>query len=148
VIKDFITALRLDEGATLPIGVAGFCWGGKYVVNLAHGTKTPDGQNNLIDAGFTAHPSLLKIPDEVEKIVLPVSFALPENDRAVKEPQIKQIQDIIASQPEAYQGEARVYYGAGHGFAVRADHTTKKVEERADEAEEQALTWFNRHLKR
>lgn len=143
-----MTSLRQNEGKSLPVGVAGFCWGGKHVVNLAHGVKTPDGKELLIDAGFTAHPSMLKIPDEIQKIEQPVSFALPENDPAIKLPQIKQIEEIVAKQPESYQGEVKIYYGAGHGFAIRADRTTKDVDEKANEAEEQALDWFNRHLKK
>jgi dienelactone hydrolase len=148
VVKGFMTSVRQNEGRTLPIAVAGFCWGGKHVLNLAHGARTPDGKDLLIDAGFTAHPSFLKIPEEIQKIEQPVSFALPEHDPAIKLAQIKQIEEIVAKQPESYQGEVKVYYAAGHGFAVRAEPDTKNIDEKADEAEAQALDWFNRHLKK
>ncbi|EAW10344.1 dienelactone hydrolase family protein [Aspergillus clavatus NRRL 1] len=141
VVKSFFAAVRQNEGSGLPIGAAGFCWGGKYVVNLVHGAEV-DGKP-LIDAGFTGHPSFLKIPEEIEKIRIPVSFAMGELDMVVKKPQVEQIQRIVDSKGV---GEVRVYSGAGHGFCVRADHVLDNAEKQAAEAEDQALEWFNRHF--
>ncbi len=59
-VKSWFEQLRKAEGDTLPIGAAGFCWGGKHTVLLAAGERI-DGKL-LIDAGFTAHPSMLKCP--------------------------------------------------------------------------------------
>jgi dienelactone hydrolase len=142
IVKSFFAAVRQNEGAQLPIGAAGFCWGGKHTVNLAHGAEV-DGKP-LINAGFTGHPSLLSIPREIEKIKIPVSFALAELDVIVKKPQIEQIKNIMESEDKV--GEVKVYYGAGHGFCVRADHLVKDAEQKATEAEDQALDWFNRHF--
>lgn len=145
LVKDFFTAVRQNEGAHLPLGAAGFCWGAKHTVNLAHGLTTPDGKP-LLDAGFTGHPSNLEIPAELEKVVKPVSFALAEKDMQVKAKQITQIKDAIAKLPEAYGGEVKVYPGAGHGFCVRADLLNKDAEAQALEAEEQAISWFQKHF--
>ncbi|KAL1983376.1 hypothetical protein VTN96DRAFT_10435 [Rasamsonia emersonii] len=147
IIESFFTAVRQNEGSNLPVGAAGFCWGGKHVVNLAHGSQTADGKP-LIDAGFTGHPSLLKIPDEIEKIKIPVSFALGEKDMTLKMPQIQQIQKVVDAQPEDQKGEVKVYNGAGHGFCVRADHVLQDQEQAATEAEDQAVDWFNRHFQK
>jgi dienelactone hydrolase len=143
LIETFFKAVREKEGSSLPIGAAGFCWGGKHTVRLAWGESTVNGKP-LIDAGFNAHPSLLKIPRDIEKITIPTSFALSENDPAIKAPQIEQIQNAVEAQPEERKGETKIYYGAGHGFAVRADHATKDKERSAAEAEDQAISWFNR----
>ncbi|PYH92901.1 alpha/beta-hydrolase [Aspergillus ellipticus CBS 707.79] len=142
VVKDFFAALRKNEGAALPVGAAGFCWGGKHTVILAHGAEV-DGKP-LINAGFTGHPSMLEIPADIEKITIPVSFAMGELDSAVKLPQIKQIESALNQKEGA--GEVKVYYGAGHGFCVRADVVVKDVETQALEAEDQAIDWFNRHF--
>ncbi|PWY86052.1 dienelactone hydrolase family protein [Aspergillus heteromorphus CBS 117.55] len=142
IVKGFFAALRKNEGAALPVGAAGFCWGGKHTVFLAQGVEV-DGKP-LINAGFTGHPSMLEIPGDIEKITIPVSFAMGELDSAVKLPQIKQIESVLAQKEGA--GEVKIYYGAGHGFCVRADVMVKDVERQALEAEDQAIEWFKRHF--
>ncbi|KAL1855407.1 hypothetical protein Plec18167_005909 [Paecilomyces lecythidis] len=144
IVKDFFTAVRENEGAHLPIGAAGFCWGGKHTLNLAQGYESNG--KPLIDAGFTAHPSNLEIPAEIEKIKKPVSFAIGDKDIQVRPPHIEQIRQIVEAKPEGERGEVKTYYGAGHGFAVRADHILKEAKQQADEAEDQAIDWFNRHF--
>ncbi|OJI81262.1 hypothetical protein ASPTUDRAFT_812542 [Aspergillus tubingensis CBS 134.48] len=143
-VNTFFTAVRRNEGANLPIAAAGFCWGGQHTVYLAHGEEEDkvDGKP-LIDAGFTGHPSNLKIPADIEKIKIPVSFAMAELDITVKMPQIKQIEKAVG---ERDVGEVKIYYGAGHGFCVRADVMVKDVRAQAEEAEDQAIAWFQRQF--
>ncbi|OQE09289.1 hypothetical protein PENFLA_c114G08783 [Penicillium flavigenum] len=76
IVRDFFKSVRENEGADLPIYGAGFCWGGKHIVNLAAGADMASNGKPLLNAGFTGHPSLLEIPSEIEKIKIPVSFAL------------------------------------------------------------------------
>ncbi|KAL4887972.1 Alpha/Beta hydrolase protein [Aspergillus ambiguus] len=142
VVESFFAAVRQKEGAQLPIGAAGFCWGGKHTVFLAHGAEV-DGKP-LINAGFTGHPSMLEIPQDIEKIKIPVSFAMGEHDSAVKPPQVAQIKTILDGKDGL--GELKVYYGVGHGFCVRADTKLLQVDRQATEAEDQALDWFNRQF--
>jgi Dienelactone hydrolase and related enzymes len=144
IVKDFFTAVRENEGAHLPIGAAGFCWGGKHTLNLAQGYETNG--KPLIDAGFTGHPSNLEIPAEIEKIKKPVSFAIGDKDIQVKMHHIEQIQKIVEAKPDEEKGEVKIYYGAGHGFCIRADHILKDSERQATEAEDQAIDWFSRHF--
>jgi dienelactone hydrolase len=141
IVESFFKAVRENEGSDVPIGAAGFCWGGKHTVLLAHGSNTVNGKP-LIDAAFTGHPSMLKFPDDVDKITIPTSFALAGQDMVVKAPNIEQIQKAIEKQPEEKKGEAIIYPGTGHGFCVRADHITKEKERAAAEAEDQAIAWF------
>ena len=142
VVKDFFTAVRQHEAAHLPIGAAGFCWGGKHTLNLAHGLATAD-RKPLLDAAFTGHPSNLEIPSELEKISQPVSFALAENDMVIKGDLIGQLQAAVENLPHS---EVKVYPGAGHGFCVRADVLRTDAEAQAAEAEDQAIAWFQRHF--
>lgn len=60
-VTQFFASLRCTpETKYLRIGAAGYCWGGKHTVLLTHGP------NPLIDAGFTAHPSNLSVPGDIE----------------------------------------------------------------------------------
>ncbi|KZF24400.1 hypothetical protein L228DRAFT_266743 [Xylona heveae TC161] len=141
-VKSFFESIRENEGANLPVGAAGFCWGGKHTVVLAHGYEASNGKP-LIDAGFTAHPSNLVLPTEIEQMKKPVSFALGDKDIVIKAPQIEQIKQIVEKQSEEAKGEVKVYYGASHGFGVRADLVLLDAQKQANECQEQALHWFN-----
>ncbi|KAI3290222.1 hypothetical protein DTO002I6_6627 [Penicillium roqueforti] len=145
IIRDFFKSVRENEGAEVPIYGAGFCWGGKYIVNLAAGADTASNGKPLLNAGFTGHPSFLEIPGEIEKIRIPVSFALAEKDMVVKPPHIEQIKQVFLSESGIGKGEVVVYEGAGHGFCVRADFLQEDASRQADEAENQALAWFERY---
>ncbi|KAI0390104.1 dienelactone hydrolase family protein [Xylariaceae sp. FL0594] len=144
VAKRFMTSLRQNEAANLPVGVAGYCWGGKHVVLLCEGFKTEDGKP-LVDAGFTAHPSFLGLYGEIERLKVPVSFAVGDLDNRVSSEQAKRIEEIVLAKPDGQRGECRVYPGYGHGFACRVD--VKNYDPKgAVEAEDQALAWFEKHF--
>ncbi|MCJ1238274.1 hypothetical protein MMC14_006263 [Varicellaria rhodocarpa] len=144
IVLSFFTAVRDNEGVHLPVGAAGFCWGGKHTLNLAfEGVTSAKNGKPLIDAGFTGHPSNLEIPGEIEKIEKPVSFAIGDKDIAVSMAQVEQIRKVVE---EKGAGEVKVYYGTGHGFCVRADHIREDSRKQAEEAEEQAIAWFKRHF--
>lgn len=148
IVKKFFDELRGETGAAgTPVGTAGFCWGGKHVVLLADAQhKTPDGRP-MYDAGFTGHPSFLEVPKDIERIALPISFAVPEKDNQLKVPRDTDIIDrIMEGRPEATRGEVRVYEKVGHGFCVRADIEVKDVAASATEAENQAIAWFDAKL--
>jgi dienelactone hydrolase len=65
IIQNTITYMREKLGIKY-IGATGYCFGGRYVARyLAKGKG--------VDAGFMAHPSLMK-PAEIEAMVGPVSI--------------------------------------------------------------------------
>ena len=81
-IASFLSSLKTKSHPDLPIGTAGFCWGGKWVTELCWDgemNRTRDGAK-VTCCGFTAHPSLLQYPGDVEKVRLPYSVAAAEND--------------------------------------------------------------------
>ncbi|KAI0545142.1 dienelactone hydrolase family protein [Xylaria curta] len=143
IVKSFMESLRRNEAAHLPVGVTGYCWGGKHVALLAEGHKVDD--KPLIDVGFTAHPSFLSLFSDIEKLTVPVSFALGEKDNMISGEQAKQLEKIILAKPEGQKGECRIYPGYGHGFACRAD-VTNEDPKGAAEAEDQALAWIEKHF--
>jgi dienelactone hydrolase len=135
-VKSFIQALHAANPST-PIFVAGFCWGGKHLVLLSADAE----MHSLITAGFTAHPSRLSIPDDIHSLNNPVSFALGENDNSLKKESREQIEKIM----EGKDGECVTYAGVGHGFAIRADPSRDEAREAAERAEDQCLSFFDRH---
>jgi dienelactone hydrolase len=144
-VKTFFELLRQDEGASLPVGAAGFCWGGKHVALLAaDSTKIND--KPLIDAGFTGHPSMLVMPDDVENIKLPVSFAIGDKDSHLPLEVAHKIRDIVESKPLEQRGEMILYPDCNHGFCVRADISFEDVAKQAASAEDQCIRWFNKQF--
>ncbi|KAH7145621.1 dienelactone hydrolase [Dactylonectria estremocensis] len=145
VARGFFEQLRKEEGSTLPVGAAGFCWGGKHVILLAQDGVEIDGRP-LIDAGFTGHPSFLSLPGDVEKVVLPVSIAVGDKDNQIKAHQAPQVKEILEGKPDGAKGEVRIYEDATHGFALRAAVDMDDLAKKASEAEDQCISWFNGHL--
>jgi dienelactone hydrolase len=142
-VTSWFHALRgSEEGKKYPIGAAGFCWGGKHTINLAHGLRSPSNEF-LIDAAFTAHPSNLEMPGEIEKVRLPLAIAQPEKDMALKPEQYALIKEKLGvlAKDQGIKWECVEYEGATHGFSVRADES-KNEGKQAVEAEEQAVKWF------
>ncbi|CZR69775.1 related to dienelactone hydrolase family protein [Phialocephala subalpina] len=129
----------------LPIFAAGFCWGGKHVCLLAADTSRVNGKL-LIDAGFTGHPSLLKVPSDIEKMKIPVSFAIGDQDSHLPLEVSGNIKDIVEAKPEEQRGEVVLYKDCSHGFCVRADIRFEEVARQAEAAEDQCIQWYDKHL--
>ncbi|KAL4950433.1 hypothetical protein BDW69DRAFT_187370 [Aspergillus filifer] len=149
IVESFFKSIRHSEEGHLPLGAAGFCWGGKHTVLLAHGANTTLGngeRKNLIDAGFTGHPSMLSLPGDIEKIVLPVSFALAEFDMQLGEAKRGVLKGVMEGIEEKVGGEVKVYLGAGHGFCIRADTSVEDSARQCGEAEVQAVGFFRRYF--
>lgn len=146
-IFDFFKALRQNEAANLPVGAAGFCWGGRYVALLCHDVeKAPNGKS-LVDVGFTAHPSLLVLPDDIEAVQKPLSIANGTLDIQLTVPGMEQVKAIFAEKEQG-KFELVVYEGAKHGFAIRGNPGDEKELKQGAEAETHAVAWFSRWLGR
>ncbi|KAI0147354.1 dienelactone hydrolase family protein [Xylariaceae sp. FL1272] len=143
IVKSFMEALRQNEAARLPVGVTGYCWGGKHVVLLAEGYSI--GDKPLIDVGFTAHPSQLSIPGDIERMNVPVAFASGDKDMNMSVEQFKKIEEIVQAKPGGQKGECKLYPGYGHGFACRADVTNDNPKGQV-EVEDQTIEWLEKHF--
>ncbi|KAJ8110961.1 hypothetical protein OPT61_g6329 [Boeremia exigua] len=144
---DWFSALRAET--SMPIGAAGFCWGGLHVIMLAQDradVKTTSG-SPLVDACFAAHPSNVSMPSDFERVIRPLSIAVGDEDTLISVAQAKQAQSILGKLPDG-KGELKLYPGARHGFSVRASRSTPDAKEtiQAEEAEEQAVFWFKKHF--
>ncbi|KAK8188828.1 dienelactone hydrolase family protein [Phyllosticta capitalensis] len=145
----FIGALR-QQHAELSFGVAGFCWGGFWSFKLAHdrpedrvevnGVKLP-----LVDASFAAHPSLMKIPDDIEAIVKPTSVAAAAIDARYPKEDVDRTREILERKMQldaSVKHEVVWYPGCHHGWAVRGNPEDPKEGEAGIRAELQAMEWF------
>jgi dienelactone hydrolase len=134
----------------LKIGTAGFCWGGKYAVELCHDPEDQRvcrGEGDarpLIDCSFTGHPSFLTMPSDIEKVKLPLSVANGDDDAMLPKPKMDNLISILKQKGDAF--EVVVYPGATHGFSVRGDPRDPKQAEMGLKAEDQAVHWFQKHF--
>ena len=139
-IEGFLRAARAALPAGQKLGVAGFCWGGRYTA-LACGGDAP-----LVDFGFTAHPSLLGVPAEVEAVAAPLSLANGDDDEWMRAPDLARVRAILEAETKGGIHEVVVYEGATHGFAVRGDPKDPRQAEFGLRAEDQAVRWFQKQL--
>jgi dienelactone hydrolase len=149
-VTGFLRALREDKKTPLPVGIAGFCWGGLHAVRLSHNTpevKTESGRP-LVDAIFTAHPSNLNISQDIGNVRHNLSIAIGDDDGVMGIQQVREAEAILAAKPDI-NSEVVVYPGAKHGFSIRASKAKPDSQEtrQAEEAEKQAINWFQQQFK-
>lgn len=148
-------ALRTSpETADMKIGTVGFCWGGYYAIFLAQDTPSTrvhrpgseSGQvQSLIDASFTAHPSMVGVPDDIKNVTKPLSICIGDIDFAMGHQKVLQTKEILEKK-KAGDHEVVIIPGAKHGFAIRYDPKDEYQTECAQKAEVQALEWFAKWL--
>jgi dienelactone hydrolase len=154
--QDLRTSPPPFQTTDLKIGAAGFCWGGKHTVTLAkdepnhrvvrHPSQTLSSTSEpLIDAAFVAHPTYIKVPDDIEAIKISISWSVGEEDLQMKGPDIKRVKDILESKKDA-KHEVQLIPGAKHGFATRTHPEDEEQMVAAERAEEQAVSWFSVHF--
>ncbi|KAK5064357.1 hypothetical protein LTR84_000190 [Exophiala bonariae] len=143
-VRKWMQEFRSVEGANLKIGAIGFCWGGYHVTKLARGDPTSNGRP-VVDVAYTAHPSELKLPEDIEQIAIPYSVVIGDVDFAMPLKQVEEMRQILskAGKPES---EVVVISNAKHGFAVRADPEDEQAMVMAHQAFHQAINWFKEHL--
>lgn len=156
-VISFFQALRTSpppfKTDNLKIGAAGFCWGGKHSIMLAQDAPSTRVQRHesqlnsatlgpLLDCVFTAHPSYIEVPKEIEAITIPISVAVGDQDSVMKAPQAQQMKEILEAKKSG-EHEVTIVPGAKHGFAVRNHPDDKHEAECAEKAEVQAIEWFN-----
>jgi len=99
----------------------------------------------LIDCAFTAHPSSIEVPKDVEAITIPTSVAIGDKDMVMKAPATLQMKEILDVKKKG-DHEVTIMPGAKHGFAIRTHPDDKHEMDCAEKAEEQAIAWFTRWM--
>ncbi|KAI9842903.1 MAG: hypothetical protein M1837_006735 [Sclerophora amabilis] len=143
-VLSFVHAVRADPStASLPMGAAGFCWGGKHTALLCRDTEKGTGGRSLIDVVFMAHPSQLKVPTDIELVKKPLSIAIGDKDFVMNSKTVEQTRTVLGKKTEV-EHEVVVYEGATHGFAVRGNPGDEQEKKRGEEAADQAINWFSK----
>ena len=155
-VSSFVASLRLDPATSAQkIGVAGFCWGAQHTIRLCW-EQAPQGSypstsagkanppfNSLIDAAFTAHPSALSIPADIEKVSKPLCIAAGDKDHVTPIEQVRTAEGVLEGKAkEGLKYRVEVFEGAGHGWSVRIDRKNGRQKEQAEECERLAVEWF------
>lgn len=143
-VRKWMDDLRCGEAADRKVGVVGFCWGGYGATKLAHGEIASNGKP-LIDAAYTAHPSELDVPKDIEDITLPYCMVIGDIDMAMSLKKVQEAAEILDAKKDV-DTEVVIIPKAKHGFAVRASPDDKFEKELADQAEDQMIKWFSRHM--
>ncbi|EIW59808.1 alpha/beta-hydrolase [Trametes versicolor FP-101664 SS1] len=140
IIRGVLAALKAD-GIT-KIGAIGFCYGARPAFDLAF--------NGEVDVVGVSHPSLLKIPDDLEKYLTTSKAPLLINSCTVDsqfpiEAQAKA--DEILGGGKFAPGYERTYWdGCTHGFAVRGDISDPKVKAGKEGAFKATVEFLIKHL--
>lgn len=153
VCMDFLEALRRETPRSQKIGMTGFCWGGRYALRAALESNMIDidgGKLPLVDAVVALHPSNLSFPDDVEKVVVPVTIGWGLEDFGVKIEQkgkVEQIHENAKARGRKYPEVIHKVYKPGrHGFAVRGNPDDPQERACLEDSMKQALDWFARWL--
>jgi len=133
VVKSFFEILR-TENPDLKIGVAGFCWGGRYAILLG---QAGFAEQPLVDAVFAGHPSMMAFPKDLENPVVPTSIAVAEIDRNFDPKMGDKTKELWEKKKDEVKTEIVVYEGVEHGFCVRGDMKNEKVKDAMQKAVDQ-----------
>ncbi|XP_048136184.1 endo-1,3;1,4-beta-D-glucanase-like [Rhodamnia argentea] len=132
---DTLPVLQALKSKGIPkFGAAGFCWGGKGVVEL--------GKRELIQAGVILHPALVT-PDDIKGVKVPIAVLGAEVDETAPPELLRQFEEVLAAKPEV-DGFVKVFPKTAHGWTTRY-----KVEDEAAamEAHSDMIQWFVKYVK-
>jgi dienelactone hydrolase len=123
--------------------------GGLHAIKLSQNlpeTKTESGQA-LVDVVFAAHPSNITIPQDISNVKLNLSIAIGDDDGVLGIKQVREAKAILQAKTDV-DSEVIIYPGAKHGFSIRASRAVSDSKEtrQAEDAEKQAIVWFQRHF--
>ncbi|KAJ3568986.1 hypothetical protein NP233_g5344 [Leucocoprinus birnbaumii] len=130
-----------DQGIK-EFGAVGYCFGGRYVFDLAF--------ENIIKASVVCHPSLLKIPADLNTYFETSKAPLLINSCTVDSQfphEAQAVADELFGQGKFTPGYERAYWeGCTHGFAVRGDLSDPKVKAGKEGAFNNTVEWFIKYV--
>ncbi|PBK65878.1 alpha/beta-hydrolase [Armillaria solidipes] len=130
----------LKESGVTEFGATGYCFGGRYVFDLAF--------EDVLKVAVVSHPSLLKFPDDFEKYATVVKAPLLVNSCTIDQMFPKEIHEktdeLFVNFSPGYRRE--YWDGCTHGFAIRGDLSDPKVKAGKEGAFKAAAQWLLSHL--
>ena len=110
----------------------------RYVLNLAFA--------NEISVGVVSHPSLLRVPEDHEKLSInptPILFNTCEMDPMYPAEAQKKGDELLGNGTQEGEKYKRNYYpGCTHGFAVRGDQSDPKVKHGKEDSFKESVEWY------
>lgn len=132
----------LKERGITSFAVTGYCFGGKYAFELSHA--------KLVKVASVSHPSLLKIPEDLEKLKasdVPLQINSCENDHTYPRDAQEMGDKILGDGKVETPTYSRAHFaGCDHGFAIRADLSDPVQKKAKEDAFENVVRWFKVHL--
>ncbi|KAG2421751.1 hypothetical protein HFD88_005727 [Aspergillus terreus] len=155
-VLGYVRSLRADMPIGAKLGVAGYCWGAREATKLAKEPTNPGGEEPLLAALYIAHPSSLRLPDDlsdaIERFGVPFSLSAAEFDFCVSREEAIELEAVLrtrlgeSNDGGNYYYQIRVYEGVQHGFACRANPTRAWENDCANAAALQATQFFRQWL--
>ncbi|CDO76693.1 hypothetical protein BN946_scf184975.g2 [Trametes cinnabarina] len=130
-----VTAALRAPTPSPKVGYVGFCWGGRFAIS----------QNHLFDATVSAHPGLVKFPNELDGIKKPFSLAVAADDPYFDRMRAQETERILKERGLT-DVQVVVYEGVQHGWTARANLAHPVQKKARDDAVKQVVNWFGRHL--
>ncbi|XP_050384215.1 endo-1,3;1,4-beta-D-glucanase-like [Argentina anserina] len=119
------------------IGAAGFCWGAMVVTELA--------KSELIQAAVLLHPPFTSV-DDIERVKSPIAILGAEIDNYSPPELVMKFEEILNAKPQV-DSYVKIFPEVAHGWAVRYDVDDEAATQRAEEAHNDMLQWFAKHVK-
>lgn len=136
IVVPLVKEVREKQGVK-KIAAIGFCYGGVVALRLS--------ATGLVDAVATAHPSIVKVPEDIENVKVTSLWLFSEIDPQFKPEVIETTKKIIEA--KSLYSEFHVFLGMEHGFAARGRSCADpNVAEQAADASKKAIKFFNEHL--
>lgn len=153
---EYTRKVKADLPPGAKLGVAGFCWGGYQSINLCAQPAVEGCSERLIDAQFCAHPSGLNVPTDILHAITEfksaIAIAHAQDDWLLSTNRVEETEALLRQTvgrgegQDGFNYQIKIYKNVGHGFAVRSKPGSSEEANGADEAKEQAITWFKRWL--
>ncbi|KAI4304102.1 hypothetical protein MLD38_039658 [Melastoma candidum] len=119
------------------VGASGYCWGGVVVAKLA-------GSGEL-QAGVILHPGKIT-EDEIKAVKTPTAILGAEIDHS-SPPDILQKYGEILSAKSEFESYVKIFPRVPHGWSMRYKEDDEFAIKSAEEAHQDTLNWFLKHVK-
>jgi len=139
-VEAFLAALRKD--GYQQIGMIGYCYGVPFCMEFA--SRPPEATG--VDAISAVHGQI-KVPKDIEALKKPCLFLCADKDGAFPHADRLKAEAMLRERKDAANYVFRDYPGCSHGFAIRGDVGVETVRKAKQDCYEEAVKFFDQHLK-